>query len=166
MTSRQETVFRWTDPTDTIKAVAREKIHGLSYLQAIVDGRFPTAPAIELASARLTAVASGEATIRFAPERVHMNAMGLVHGGIVSTVLDSTIGYAIISMLEAGKTFSTLQLNVTFVRPVAPGQNYIAHARVRHGGRRTVVAEANIVAENEGKEHATANAIGVVLDIP
>ncbi len=162
MTGTQQTTLQWSDPTETRDAVAREGLRGLSYLQAIVDGCVPTAPAIALAGLRLTAVAKGEATITFSPQRVHLNAMGLIHGGIVSTALDSTIGYAILATLDEGKTFSTLQLNVTFVRPVMPGQDYICHARVRHGGRSTVTAEANVSAG--GKEYATATAIGVVRD--
>ena len=55
---------------------------------------------------------------RWMPGPEHLNPLGVVHGGILSTLLDSAMGCAVHTTLAAGETYTTLGLDVKFVRPV------------------------------------------------
>ncbi|MDG4668727.1 PaaI family thioesterase [Mycobacterium sp. 236(2023)] len=78
------------------------------------------------------------------------NAGGGVHGGILSTVLDISMGHACNRYLSAG---STIEMQMRFVRPVR--SDVVATGRIVHGGRRIVQLESEM-RDNNHKLVATA----------
>ena len=64
---------------------------------------------------------SGEGTPTFtctaAPDR-HGNVMGTLHGGVLAAVADTAMGFAFATTLAVGETFATLEIKVSFLRPV------------------------------------------------
>lgn len=71
--------------------------------------------------------------------------MRQVHGGVVSALLDTAIGYAVVSALPFGDGFSTVQLNVNFIRGIMPGEGTVTiESRLVREGRRVIVAEAEM----------------------
>lgn len=73
----------------------------------------------------------------------HTNRHGMMHGGLIATVLDTAMG-ATASWLrgEGGAIpFSTITMTVNFVAPMPMGQ-IIAEGRVIGGGFKTVFVEA------------------------
>ena len=82
------------------------------YLTAVAEGLLPNSPAIALLGMRLKSFSDGSAEIAFDPDEVHLNFAGIVHGGVISAVLDTCIGYAVNTTLKAGEIFSTVQINV------------------------------------------------------
>ena len=71
----------------------------------------------------------------------HGNPFGMLHGGIIATLLDSALGCAVHSTLPAGVEYTTIDLNVKFVRGLRAGESeLVADGRVVHGGRRTATA--------------------------
>lgn len=141
-----ETVIHWVDPADLPRLVGTEPpADGLGYLQRLRDGTLPDAPAIAATGARLVEIERGHAVVHFAPDLVHCNAMRQVHGGVVSTLLDTAIGYAVVSALPLGEGFATVQLNVNFIRAITPGEGTVAiESRLVRHGRRIIVAEAEM----------------------
>lgn len=154
----RESLISWTDPAELASLVGDESLDGLAYLNRIVDGTLPNAPAIEMTGSRLVEVEAGRAKMIFSPELIHCNAMRQIHGGVIATLLDSAIGYAVVSTLSRGEGFSTLQLNVNFIRGLAPneGKASIVGRLVRRG-RRIIVAEADLISA-VGKLCANATA--------
>jgi uncharacterized protein (TIGR00369 family) len=59
----------------------------------------------------------GKLRARFEPRPEHYNSMGQVQGGILSAMLDSTIGPALSTTLAADEAGPTLELKVSFLRP-------------------------------------------------
>jgi uncharacterized protein (TIGR00369 family) len=59
------------------------------------------------------------------------NPAGNVLGAFVSAMLYDTVGPALLATLEPDEFQSTLQLNVTFLRPVRPGR-VLASGRIVH----------------------------------
>ena len=56
------------------------------------------------------------------------------------------MGCAIHTTLAAGETYTTLELDVEFVRPVLAGQGPVtAEATVIHAGRQTATAEGRVL---------------------
>jgi uncharacterized protein (TIGR00369 family) len=52
------------------------------------------------------------------PAPCHYNPIGTVHGGYAATPLDSAMGCAVHSVLEAGMGHTTLEIKVNLVRPI------------------------------------------------
>ncbi len=155
---QQESVVRWVDPAHLGRLLGGEVVSSLDYLGRIADGSLPPAPAIAMTGARLTAVETGRVGLAWQPELMHCNAMRQVHGGVIATLLDSAIGYAVVSTLALGQGFSTLQLNVNYLRPLRPDSGAAeVTGRVIRKGRRIVVAEAALHGA-DGKLCANASA--------
>ncbi|MFS0899852.1 PaaI family thioesterase [Mycolicibacterium litorale] len=79
------------------------------------------------------------------------NAGGGVHGGVLSTVLDISMGHACNRFLSAG---STIEMQMRFVRPVR--SDVTATGRIIHGGRR-IVQLASQMRDDTERLVATAN---------
>lgn len=88
------------------------------------------------------------------PGEQHYNPIGIVHGGYLSTMLDSVMGCAVHTELEPGIGYSTVSLQVNFVRPVQDGiQELLAEGRVVYIGKRQATAEGAI-RDSEGRLYA------------
>jgi uncharacterized protein (TIGR00369 family) len=74
----------------------------------------------------------------------HLRSLGIVHGGVVATLLDSVMGMSAGRSAPADHYVVTAQLNVHFIRPGWNGETLIATSKVRHSGRKTAVAEGEI----------------------
>lgn len=89
------------------------------------------------------------------------NPLGAVHGGICATLLDSAMGCAVHSTLEAGAGYSTLELKVNYIRSVpTDGGRLTATGTIIHVGRTTATAEGRVIDE-EGRlvAHGTTTCI-------
>jgi uncharacterized protein (TIGR00369 family) len=117
---------------------------GLEYLQGVVDGRFPPPPMAYAIGARLIAVSPGEAVFRCTPDESFLNPLGLVHGGLLSTLLDSAIGVAIQAQAPAGVGYATIELKVSYTRPLPwDGEEIEVRGRTLHMGRTVAFGEGH-----------------------
>jgi uncharacterized protein (TIGR00369 family) len=134
---------------------------GLELMRAIGSGDVPPPGFAVTLDMRLAAVDAGHATFEMHPDERHLTPLGTVHGGVLSAMLDSAMGCAVHTMLPAGATYTTLQLDVKFVRPVMAGQGSIrAEGSVIHAGRRTATAEGRILdADGTLYAHATTTCL-------
>ena len=150
---------RWDDPAPTAEAAGR--LAGLPFLEAIRDGRLPAPPVSQLLTMALTEVEPGRAVFECVPSESHYNPIGSVHGGVISTLLDSALSCAVHSTLPAGSGYTTAELKVNFVRPVVVGTGRLrAEGRVIHVGSRLATAEARLT-DAGGKLYA--HAVGTCL---
>jgi len=77
-----------------------------------------------------------------------LNPIGVVHGGIAATLLDSVMGCAVHSALAAGVGYTTLELKVNYIRAVGVDDKLlVGTGNVLHLGRRTATAEGKVVDE-------------------
>ena len=137
---------------------------GLEHLEAIRDGRFPGPPIAELLGFELVEVGHGRATFAVEPGEQHYNPIGVVHGGLAATLLDSAMGCAVQTTLEAGVGFTTLDLNVTFLRPMTVDTGKVlCEAAIVHTGSRVATAEGRVFSARTGKLMATATCSCVIL---
>jgi uncharacterized protein (TIGR00369 family) len=145
----------WHDP-----AIARDAIAtmtGREFLQAMIDGRVPSPPFAALTGAELVSVGDGVAVFRCTPDESTFNPLGLVHGGVVCTLLDSAAGCAVQSQLPAGVGFSSIEIKVSFLAP-ANGTTLEIEGRALRVGRGVAFAEAH-ARDTGGKlvAHATTS---------
>jgi uncharacterized protein (TIGR00369 family) len=126
-------------------AAARRALSGLEYMQMLVAGELPVSGMSELMGFRLAEVSAGRAVIIITPEERHYNGLGIVHGGLAATLLDSALGVAINSMMPAGKVFTTLEMKVNYVRPIKGETGEMrCVANVIHVGGRVATAEGRL----------------------
>jgi uncharacterized protein (TIGR00369 family) len=154
ITARTRTIT-WQDPL----AAAQQALtlSGLDYLQAMVDGRVPPPPIAVLMGFGPAEVAAGRVIFTVEPAEYHYNPIGVVHGGLISTLCDSALGCAIQTLLPAGTGYTTIELHVNFVRALTRDTGLIrCEANVLHVGRRLATAEAKVT-DRAGKlyGHAT-----------
>lgn len=98
--------------------------------------------------------ADGRATLTVEADHRHLNAAGTVHGGVLATLVDATMGSAIRSAVE-GETPATSQLTVTYLRPGEPG-TLLVTAEVRKRGAGLTVCEADVEQDGKSLVHAVA----------
>lgn len=73
----------------------------------------------------------------------HMNPYGVVHGGVVYTLVDYAMGGALTSRLEPGERCATLEIKIQYLAPVSGGE-LRADAIVVERTRRVGVLEARV----------------------
>jgi uncharacterized protein (TIGR00369 family) len=140
---------------------AAGRLAGLPFLEAIRDGRLPAPPIMRLLGYTLTEVEAGRAVFECEPAESHYNPIGSVHGGVISTLLDSALSCAVHTTLAAGAGYTTAELKVNFVRPVMAGTGRLrSEGRVIHVGSRLATAEARLT-DASGKLYA--HAVGTCL---
>jgi uncharacterized protein (TIGR00369 family) len=63
-------------------------------------------------------IGDGRAVVTLAAGQRHANPMGTLHGGILCDIADAAMGMAFASTLAPGESFTTIELNINFFRPV------------------------------------------------
>jgi uncharacterized protein (TIGR00369 family) len=140
----------WEDPVEAF-AAANGKA-GLDHLKAIAGGRVPKPPIAELMGIDLVEVEEGRAVFKAVPAEYHYNPIGLVHGALAMTLLDSAMGCAVQSTLPAGSGYTTIEASVNFARPITRDTGPVrCEAHVVHRGRTVATAEGRVFAEETGK---------------
>lgn len=145
-------IVSWEDPRAL--AEAGRTLSGLEYLQKIVAGELPRPPISALMNFGLVELSEGYAVFAVEPAEYHYNPIGVVHGGLAATLLDSAMGCAVHSKLPVGVGYTTLEVKVNYVRAMTAETGRVrCEARLIHLGGRTATAEGRLVDEN-GKLYA------------
>lgn len=145
-----------TNKADVVSKEVLLSHDGLSFLQAIVDGKIPPPPIAETLGFRLSAVELGSATFEGEPQFRHYNPIGSVHGGFAMTLLDSALACSIHSTLKQGDAYTTVEIKVNFVRALTKDVGpVVAKGRVIHRGRTLATSEGDIK-DRAGKLYAHA----------
>ncbi|MGH8688767.1 MAG: PaaI family thioesterase [Burkholderiales bacterium] len=151
----------WTDPLAAFEQ--GRKLAPIDHLRAIRDGRIPDPPIARLLGMRLAWVEDGVAVFELTPAEQHYNPIGVVHGGIAFTMLDSAMGCAVQSRCAPGKGYTTLELKVNLVRAISLQTGLVrATGRVVHFGTRTATAEARLE-DAAGKLYAHGSSTCLIL---
>jgi uncharacterized protein (TIGR00369 family) len=147
--SRTRTIT-WDDPSGA--AAAGRALTGLEFLRAISTGQIASPPLAKTMGIEAGEFSEGFAVFVAVPEEYHYNPIGVVHGGLAATLLDSAMSCAVQTTLGAGDAYTTLELKVNFVRPITTETGRVrAEGRVLHRGRTVATAEGRLVAERDGK---------------
>lgn len=162
--SPRSRTITWYDP---VAAAARgAALSGREHLQAMIDGAHPPPPIAGLLDFSLVAVTDEHVEFRCRPAESAYNPIGVVHGGLVCSLLDSVAGCAVQATLEAGLGYTSLEIKVSFLRPVhADGTELTAIGRVTRRGRRAAFA-AGEVRDAEGRLVATASSTCLIFPLP
>ena len=146
----RERSITWEDPVPA--AASGRGLSGLEYMRAIAAGEFPPPPIAVLMGFELVEVEEGRAVFAVTPQEFHYNPIGVVHGGLAATVLDSAMGCAVHSTLPAGTAYTTLEVKVNFARAITRDTGRVrCEGTVIHRGRTVATADGRVFAEDTGK---------------
>lgn len=137
--------------------MSTSQMNGLAYLTAIKNGEITSSPMSEIIPMRLTVVRENYVEYEVRPDHRHFNLQGGIHGGFCATVLDSTTGAAVHTTVDAGVSFSTIDLNVKMLKAMQSGETYTAIGEVIRVGRNVLTSEGRIV-DQDGKVYAFGSA--------
>ena len=134
-------------------------------MRKLASGELPPPPIAVLLRMRPVEVEPGRAVFEGWPGEEHYNPIGVVHGGYAATLLDSALGCAVHTTLEAGVGYTTLSLEVKMVRPITARDRAASAPRPRcsTAGRRQATAQAQLVDAATGKLLAHGSATCMII---
>jgi uncharacterized protein (TIGR00369 family) len=115
-------------------------------MERLRRGEVPPPPAATKIGMRLASFQQGEAVVELDADGSHGNPMGTVQGGILAAIADAAMGWAYMTTLAEGESYTTLELKMNFLRPVRAGR-LEARARVRSAGRTVGLIECEVLAD-------------------
>ena len=110
-------IVSWENPDESRRNPALTT--GLDYLRSIKDGRVAPPPVANLLGYRIVDVDQGRAVFELEPAEYHYNPFSTVHGGITSTLLDTSMTAAVLSTLKENFACATIEIKVNFIRPIS-----------------------------------------------
>lgn len=156
--------FSWTDPALHASLVGRRS--GLELLRAMSSGELPAPPIMQLIDFAGLEATDGSVTVYLDPQEFHYNPLGTMHGGVISTLLDTAAACSVHTTLPAGVGYTSLDLNVKFLRPVTVASGRLTGTgAVLQRGRRTALAEARLT-DAQGRLVAQAMSSCLLFEIP
>ncbi len=143
-TGARTRTITWEDPLPS--AQQGRAMSGLDYLRAMQRGEFPPPPIGVLMGMSVAEIEEGRAVLTVQPAEYHYNPIGVVHGGLAATLLDSAMACAVHSTLPTGTGYTTLEIKVNYVRALTSETGEVrAEATVIHRGGRIATAEGRLV---------------------
>ncbi|CCK25043.1 thioesterase superfamily protein [Streptomyces davaonensis JCM 4913] len=151
--------YEWEDPATSAAAVGLAS--GMDFLREMQAGRLPAPPVSATLDFTLDEVEEGRAVFSMTPGEEHYNPIGSVHGGVYATLLDSAAGCAVQSTLPPGMGYTSLDLNVKFLKRITADTGKVrAIGTIVNRGRTTALAEAKLVdADERLLAHATSSCL-------
>ena len=143
-----EAALERIDLEEAIDFTRRGGFDGPDGFARMMDDDYPTWPLGSRLGIELRSMGDGESrwVLEAGPE--HANPMGTIHGGVLCDLGDAALSTAYVSTLDAGESFTTVDLTVNFLRPVRSGR-LEAVGRVFHEGGTLGVAECDVTNEDD-----------------
>jgi uncharacterized protein (TIGR00369 family) len=139
---------------------------GLTFLRNMIARQYPSPPFAESTDIWLTMAEHGRVLFEGLPTQRYLNPLGTIHGGWISTLLDSAMGCAVHSTLKPGHGFTTVDMTVSFVRPASPNSGkLICEGKIIHSGGRIATAQGRVT-DATGKLIAHGTETCLILKAP
>jgi uncharacterized protein (TIGR00369 family) len=150
--------YTWTTPGQADLGRLLE-LDGLQQLEAMRDGDLPHPPIMDTLGLTDLRPEPGRVVVEMPAAEFHYNPLGGVHGGVISTLLDTAAACAVHTTLAVGELYTSLDLTVKFLRPVTVDSGLLTcEGTVIQRGRRTALAQAQLT-DGAGRlvAHATSS---------
>ncbi|MDY0779835.1 PaaI family thioesterase [Tenacibaculum sp. IB213877] len=155
--------YNWEDPLESVKEGLL--LSGLDYMESMHKGSLPVPPILKTIDFKIQNVEKANISFEFIPQTFHYNPIGSVHGGVITTVLDSAIGCTIHSMLAKGYGYTTVEIKVNFIKKITiETGKMITDCKIIHKGRTTALVEASLK-DKQGKIYAHAVSTCMIFKI-
>lgn len=152
--------FSWVTPGQgDLRAML--EMDGLQQLEAMRDGALPHPPIMDTLGITDLRPEPGRVVVEMPAAEFHYNPLGGVHGGVISTLLDTAAACAVHTTLAVGESYTSVDLTVKFLRPVTVDSGLLTcEGTVIQRGRRTALAQAQL-SDASGRlvAHATSTCL-------
>ncbi len=108
----------------------------------------PPGPLADLLGIQPEKLEDGRAVFALTVRTDHLNPYGVVHGGVVYSLVDTAMGAALVSRLEADERCATLEIKINYLAPAREGE-LRAEARVVERTTRIAVLESRVHGDGE-----------------
>ena len=112
-------------------------------IQKAVD----SVPYAHLLGIELDDIGKGAATLGLDVRDELTQNHGVVHGGAIASLIDTAMAFSIITLLAPREKVTTVDLTVSYLRPLTKGR-VTAKARVVRAGRRLFAVSAEVFADD------------------
>lgn len=112
--------------------------------------------------AEMISVGRGTVEIRFPFNSKLTQQNGFVHGGAVTSIMDSACGYAALSMASEDSEVLAVEFKVNLLAP-GVGESFVARASVKRAGKRLAVCTADAFAVQAGEEKLIATMLATMM---
>lgn len=102
-------------------------------------------------------------TVTLRPE--HLNPYGVVHGGVVYSLVDTAMGGALVSRLDSGERCATLEIKINYVAPAVNG-TLACEATLVERTRRIGVLEARVRDSGDRLIALATGSFYIITDAP
>jgi len=172
--NRDATLAQWIAQEQAMRArlagpgsLSMAEVSALSpaeFFEGIGNGELPSPPIGTLMDFIPIEWSAGLFIFQGTPDARHYNPLGTVHGGWIATLLDSAVACAIHTLLPVGKTYTTLELKVNYVKGLTEQVPLVrAIGEVIHSGGKIGTSHGRLVAA-DGTLFAHATTTCIVLD--
>jgi uncharacterized protein (TIGR00369 family) len=140
-----------------------DRISGLEFMRAQIDGELPAPPIHHLLGVRPTAADEGRVTFVLPCSPWLSTAFRSVQGGFTAMLAELALTGAVFTTVDPGTAVATLDLKANLLRPVLPDmRDLTAEAEVIHRGRSIVIASCRVT-NADGKPVALATGSAMYL---
>ncbi|MFI5735067.1 PaaI family thioesterase [Kribbella sp. NPDC051587] len=156
--------YAWGDPEQLKKT--SEGLSGLEFLRLLASGELGETPMLATIASKIVRADEGHIELTCDTAEFMYNPLGMVHGGVAATLLDSAASCAVHTTLPLGTGYSTLDLSAHFLRPITSdlGQLRVIGTVVNRG-RRTALGKAELRDKSDRLlAHATASCMLFPID--
>lgn len=163
MSDERTRTITWHDPA--IAPAILPTLSGLEFMHGFIDGTIPPPPMMQLMNMTILSAEPGTVVFSAVPDESHYNPLGIVHGGFASALLDTVIGCAVHTTLPMGFGYTSLELKVSFLRPLTMDSGEVtATGRIVKPGKRAAFSQGEIV-DADGNLIATATSTLLVFPL-
>ena len=139
---------------------------GIEFLRDLIAGKVSQPPIQKTLGFELVDVSDGFARYRLVPCEHLYGPMNAVHSGIAATLLESAMGAAVMTVLDAQTTYTTAGLTVHLTRTItARAGKLVAEGWIVHRGSRLVTTEGRLN-DDQGRLLAHGSATYALVERP
>ena len=136
---------------------------GLDFMQGVLKGELAGPPIARTLNFALAEVDHGHVVFEGRPQFEATNPLRTVHGGWYGTIMDSCMACAVMTTLEKGSYYTTLEFKVNIVKAIPIDMPVRAIGNVQHAGRSTGVAVGEIRGKDDGRLYATGSTTCIIM---
>ena len=105
------------------------------------------APYYQLLQIRLEEIDLGFARFRMPFRRELVQAYGVAHGGAITSLADTAVAFALMTLIQPGERVTTVEMKINFLAPVIEGE-LVGESRVIQKGKRLALADMEVKDQN------------------
>jgi uncharacterized protein (TIGR00369 family) len=151
--------YEWGDPREMHKQA--QGLTGLEFMRLLASNDLGRTPMMATLAYTFVAVEEGYVEFECEPGEFMYNPIGVVHGGVAATLLDSAASCAVHTVLPVGTAYTTVDLSLHLLRPISSDSGPVrAIGTVLNKGRRTALGNSEVRDSRDRLlAHATAGCL-------